>query len=282
MRDPAAGTSGMADTPAPPGPHVAMGRYDEPSGYAVRRRAGTLDWLLMLTESGRGRFGGPRHGVDLEPGTLIAVAPGTPHDYGVHPDAERWGLLWAHVGLRSEWLGLLMWPEPLPGVRRLVLTEEQAAPVAVAMGEALAHWRSPSRWSGAYALNLLERALLLAASTQDGPTRGDERVAAVLEYIDAHLAGELSVSVLSGVAHLSPSRLSHLFLEEVRQPPQRYVEQRRLVLAAQLLELTDSPVGAVARAVGFKDPLYFSTRFKQRTGQSPSAFRAARSARHGI
>ena len=117
----------------------------------------------------------------------------------MHPEAERWGLLWAHVALRSDWLGLLMWPEALPGVRRLILTE-----------------------------------VLLAA-----------------------------------VAHVSPSRLAHLFLAEVRQSPQRYIEHRRLVVAAQFLELPDSSVGSVARAVGFNDPLYFSTRFQAADRSKP-------------
>src|SRR5699024_722191 len=85
---------------------------------------------------------------------------------------------------------------------------------------------------------------------------------------------ELDAAQLAAVAHLSPSRLSHLFTAQVGTSLARYVEAQRLELAARLLEMTTDPVAEVARRAGFRDPLYFSRRFRTLRGVSPSEHRA--------
>src|SRR5699024_5841466 len=102
----------------------------------------------------------------------------------------------------------------------------------------------------------------------------DERVLAVLEHIDAHLDGELDAAQLAAVAHLSPSRLSHLFTAQVGTSLARYVEAQRLELAAPPLEATPDPGAGVARRAGAPAPLYFSRRCRPLRGVSPSEHRA--------
>jgi len=53
-------------------------------------------------------------------------------------------------------------------------------------------------------------------------------------------------------------------------------ERQRLERAKQLLELTSLPVYAVADKAGFRSPFSFATRFKKRTGLTPTAYRAQR------
>ena len=125
-----------------------------------------------------------------------------------------------------------------------------------------------------FALNGLETALLWYDTQNPARHQLDERVLAVLEHIDAHLDGELDAAQLAAVAHLSPSRLSHLFTAQVGTSLASYVEAQRLELAARLLEMTTDPVAEVARRAGFRDPLYFSRRFRTLRGVSPSEHRA--------
>jgi AraC family transcriptional regulator, arabinose operon regulatory protein len=84
------------------------------------------------------------------------------------------------------------------------------------------------------------------------------------------------VDRLAASVHLSPSRLTRLFREHLGTTPQRYVERRRMTLAKQLLDLTTRPVSAIAHELGWRDPLYFSQRFRQATGLSPTAYRRRR------
>jgi AraC family transcriptional regulator, arabinose operon regulatory protein len=72
-----------------------------------------------------------------------------------------------------------------------------------------------------------------------------------------------------------------LFREHLGTSPQRYVERQRVIRATQLLELTARPVAAIAREVGWTDPLYFSQRFARFTGLSPTAYRRRAEGRPG-
>ena len=56
-------------------------------------------------------------------------------------------------------------------------------------------------------------------------------------------------------------------------PPSKYVTHLRLQQACRLLTGSDMLVGQIARAVGYDDELYFSRRFREVTGVSPTQFR---------
>jgi AraC family transcriptional regulator of arabinose operon len=55
----------------------------------------------------------------------------------------------------------------------------------------------------------------------------------------------------------------------------RHLQAVRLDAARRLLATTDLPVQAVARQVGYADPLYFSRVFRREVGKSPTGFREA-------
>jgi AraC family transcriptional regulator of arabinose operon len=123
-------------------------------------------------------------------------------------------------------------------------------------------------------MNALEEALLWLDTQNPLTTRTDERILRVIEHVGAHLGETLDIERLAQVAHLSPSRLSHLFHEHVGTSPRRFVERERMLLAGQLLDLTNRSIAAISRDVGCDDPLYFSQRFRRFAGLSPSAYRA--------
>lgn len=251
-----------------------LGQFREERGYRVRRSGGRPDWLLVQTVTGCGVFRRSAQEVLAPAGTISLVPPGVEHDYGVAPDHEDWSLIWAHVFPRSEWLALLDWPATsAPGIRQVQLGGEQHEGVARAFSAAAQAWRGHGPLAEAFALNGLERALLLVAEARRDVAPGDARIEAVLAHVEANLSEDLSVSALARVAGLSPSWFARTFSERVGTPPQRHVEHQRMSLAAQLLDITDRPVASIARAVGFADPLYFSTRFRRVVGLNPTEFR---------
>ena len=250
---------------------VEAGHLSEGADYATYRSRGTTDWLLIQTLSGAGRFGVGTAEVIVRPDSVALLRPGTVHDYGSYLD--HWELLFAHFHPRAEWLALLDWPEAAPGLRVLDLSPTLAGRVSDALALAARNSLSVLARGRLFSVNALELALLWCDTQNPAEGRMDDRVLAVIEHVGRHLTDPLTIADLAAVANLSPSRLGHLFAEQVGSSPQQYVQARRIDLAKQLLDLTTRPIAEIAAEVGYPDPLYFSTRFRRQVGLSPSAYR---------
>ena len=94
-----------------------------------------------------------------------------------------------------------------------------------------------------------------------------------LDYVSARLSQKLTVAGLAAAAGISPSRLAHLFREELGMSVMHYIEMRRIERAQQLLAVTALTIKQIAEQVGFDTPFYFSLRFKKATGLSPTSYR---------
>lgn len=252
---------------------VSGGHLHEGPEYTTFRSKGTTDWLLIHTVSGSGRLAGPDGEIRTVSGDATLQRPGTLHDHGTAPEADHWEIVFAHFHPRSEWLPLLEWPQPVSGVGRIHAQGEVHDRIVATLLRSARVRAGALRQAEFFAVNALEEALLWCDTQNPLTARMDDRVVRVIDYVDAHLAESLTVERLASRVHLSPSRLTHLFVEHVGTSPQRYVERQRMTLAKQLLDLTSRPVAAIAKDLGWQDALYFSRRFRQFTGQSPSGFR---------
>ena len=95
----------------------------------------------------------------------------------------------------------------------------------------------------------------------------------VTEFIEAHLAEEVRLAALAGLAELSPYHFVRAFKQSFGVPPHRYHVRRRIERAKALLQEADTSVTAVASAVGFAETSSFSTAFRKVTGTSPRDYR---------
>jgi AraC-like DNA-binding protein len=87
-----------------------------------------------------------------------------------------------------------------------------------------------------------------------------------------------TVADLATEAAASRSLLDGRFREVLGLSPIRYVKEWRMRIAQDLLATTDVTVAAIARRVGYDSEEAFSRAFKRARGQSPSLWRAGRSA----
>ncbi|HVK34204.1 MAG TPA: helix-turn-helix domain-containing protein [Microlunatus sp.] len=264
--------------PAPAVDQVLVGGFTEDDRYDVWRPAGTEDWLLLNTLEGAGRIGVAGHpDVITEPGDVVIIRPGVPHDYGTGPAPSsvggRWSLQFAHFRPRPEWLAWLDWPQPAPGVVRVRTGGDARRRIREALQAADAFGRSDLRQATMFALNAVEAALLWCTTSDPGAGLLDPRVLAAMEDMAGRLAEPITVPELARRADLSASRFAHLFAEQVGVSPMRYLERQRMRLAEQLLDLTPRTVAEIARTVGYDDPLYFSRAFKRRHDEPPQAYR---------
>ncbi len=92
----------------------------------------------------------------------------------------------------------------------------------------------------------------------------------VTDYINDHLADDLSLTELAALAHLSPYHFTRLFKQTTGQSVHQYVIERRIEAARRLLLAGHLTVAEVAAAVGFYDQSHLARHFKRHTGAPPS------------
>ena len=95
----------------------------------------------------------------------------------------------------------------------------------------------------------------------------------VIEYIDAHLSEELSLAELAGITGLSPHHFGQAFKAMTGRPPHRYVIEKRIHRARELLRDAKTPIAEIAHAVGFSSQSHLSSNFRRVTGITPARFR---------
>ncbi len=116
-----------------------------------------------------------------------------------------------------------------------------------------------------------------AARPPSPPVRGlsPAQLDRVLRHVEEHLSGPLAVADLAARAHVSEFHFSRLFRVATGTSPHRYVVQRRVERARQLLVGSDLPVASVAARCGFADAAHLTRHTRRLLGAPPAAVRAA-------
>jgi len=258
-----------------PPPHLLVTGYWERESFERYRPRGSGAWLISYTLEGHGLYRQPGLELWTNPDDVVLLQPGALHDYCM-PAGASWVFLWAHFHPRPSWLPWLQLPEVGQGLFAASLRSAQGRKRArQAFLDAHADACAADAIHGDLALNGLEEVLLLAV--RENPARGrppDPRVQQVLDLVSTDLAGPHDLRTLAQRVGLSPSRLAHLFHDDVGDSVNNTVLRLRLRQAARLLEFTGRGVGDVAEDVGFSSAFYFSRQFHRHYGISPRAYRA--------
>ena len=95
----------------------------------------------------------------------------------------------------------------------------------------------------------------------------------MLDYIDRHETDVIRIEQLADACEKSTSQAERIFRAQMGVPPYRYVLDRKLELAKQLLRQTGMSVRDIASYLSFEDEFYFSGLFRRKVGVSPSQYR---------
>ncbi|MET0937410.1 MAG: AraC family transcriptional regulator [Luteibacter sp.] len=96
------------------------------------------------------------------------------------------------------------------------------------------------------------------------------------EMIASRLDGKLSIAELATACALSQSHFSRAFLHTLGVPPHRWLLDRRVDRAKELITGGDMPLADVARACGFANQSHFTRVFVGLTGMPPGKWRRMR------
>ena len=97
--------------------------------------------------------------------------------------------------------------------------------------------------------------------------------AVCINYIEQHLSGELTLSVIAEEFGKNPSYLSTTFRKEIGDTLTNYVSRQRIQASLRYFNTTTLSVAEVASAVGIPDFGYFSKLFRRYVGVSPREYK---------
>ena len=248
--------------------------------FVIDRPNGMKGYIMNLTVKGRGKIFSGDNEFIVEPGDLLLFPPEAVHYYGRADDSNEWYHRWVYFRPRAYWADWLRWPHEVERVGHIKLADEQLANEFDSLFLNIEETHKEIRpMSEQLAMNLLERLLIrcyeVSSLADHAPM--DHRILEACQILSASLSAEVSIEELAEQVFLSPSRLAHLFREQVGVSIVRWREDQRIIRAKLLLQTTPLPVAVIGQQTGYDDQLYFSRVFKKRVGVSPSEYRKSSS-----
>ena len=94
-----------------------------------------------------------------------------------------------------------------------------------------------------------------------------------ISYIENNTSIKLTVKDISKELFVSESKLRNEFLKEMEMPIGKYIDDMIFIKARQMLSIAINTISSVSSELGFCDQFYFSRRFKEKFGITPTNFR---------
>jgi AraC family transcriptional regulator len=150
---------------------------------------------------------------------------------------------------------------------------EQVAQAALA--EVRAEQPAGRLYAGALGTLLAVRLLRRYSSFRSAPLRGPRGLPApvlqrALDFIETHLAEDLTLAELARAADYSSYHFAHLFKAATGSAPHQYVVRRRVERARLLLTTTELPLARIAEQVGFANSSHLARHFQRLLGIKPA------------
>lgn len=263
--------------------------------YAVHGDGDPLHWHdhleIALVLEGRGGFelGGRR--LTAQPGDVFFIDDSQPHVARAEPGADLRLLLVlfrpeliAGPGCREFDLGYLaaFRPDDAAESPRVAGSSPLSAEIRPVLWELQRLCDRADRREQQLVDATLRRALALAnrdrgasaAAAAGGSAAARRRlIRPVLAYIDRHGGEPITLEQVAAVAHVSPSRIRHVFKEVTGLGFKDYVTHVRMAEAKRLLLSTDLSVEEVAHAVSYTNLSQFYKVFDRSCAMSPATYR---------
>lgn len=99
------------------------------------------------------------------------------------------------------------------------------------------------------------------------------KIEAIVEFIDSHLNQDLTLTYVAERMNFSSYYLSKVFKKELGVNFVKYVTERKMDKAKELLKDNDIPIVNIAFEIGYPEPSYFTKVFKKVENMTPSQYR---------
>ncbi len=254
----------------------------------IATRSSLLDWTIaahrharlhqvLLIERGGGLLNleGGEHG--LRPMHVVNVPVGHVHGYRFLPATQGY-ILTIAAELLDE---ALLAAEGLRGVLAQAAVVRSTPQIRATMRQVFAE-HAGCEFGRAHVLRAMSATLvgLLARQLAGGGDAGGAGAAESALFrrferlIEEHHPRRWSVSDYAAALSVTPTHLNRITRAATGDTASHLILNRMIREARRNLVYTNMPVSAIAYALGFDDPAYFSRVYAAATGLSPRAFRA--------
>jgi AraC family transcriptional regulator len=120
-----------------------------------------------------------------------------------------------------------------------------------------------------FVIHLLRHYSSLQPKIADRYSLQPRRLESAIDYIHAHLNGDLSMAQIASSVNSSPTHFASLFKRAKGISLHQYVIKQRVERAKLLLETTDLPIANIAAQVGFSSQSHLTQHCKILTGMTP-------------
>ncbi|MDQ0195159.1 AraC family transcriptional regulator [Paenibacillus wynnii] len=234
------------------------------------RLEGFPDFQYHQVISGEGELWVEGSRIKVGAGNAFILYPGVPHTY--RPLHEPWELAWVSFNGREAARILVFGGIHSSGVRQVngeMLLSNLWGMLAIAETRQAGQDMEFSKLLYALLLDLSRQ--LTGSQSRD---RHTDRLAPVLQYIEANMHRPLSLQELADTAGITPQYLCLLFKKSMNIRPMMYVNQERVNLSKALMfRETGKRIQEISQMAGFEHPSYYSAQFKRYTGMSPEQFK---------
>ena len=149
----------------------------------------------------------------------------------------------------------------------------------------LTHQREHDSYSVYERLNVVELVLIevkrmmgeqreLREESGFGEAQKSQLIKGVISHINERYAEDIHLDSIAKKFWVSPSCLSRQFKDKLGLNITRFIMERRVYAAQNLLLTTDLRISEIALQTGFRGATYFNTVFKRIAGVSPSEYRS--------
>jgi len=164
--------------------------------------------------------------------------------------------------------------------RKMILSANSRQQVVLLMDLIIAEQRKNTAYQNIVIKNALALVLSLVAKEADQNLvkPKDEKIQAILNYIDQHitLKHTLSLQNIADTFHISKTYFNQYFTKATGSSYKKYVQEYALKLIAHQLVYHDKTLSQLADEFGYTDESHLSNAFKAHFKQTPSAFKKAK------
>lgn len=246
---------------------------NSPDWFSISHQHEFCEILYVAGGKGEASVDGNRY--SLMPGNMMILNPGVWHDERSFADDPLYLIF---LGIKNfQVSGLESSCLLPPKTNAVIYCGEFKEKMDLYFGDLLSESSNQAEYYQIFTRSLVRaivvlimRLLSIGVEDTNQLTKECEKIK---EYLDMNFTQPLTLEELSEHLNVSKHYLSHIFKEQTGFSPIKYITNKRMNYACDLLLRTDLPISEISAKAGYDNPLYFSQMFKKKKGVSPSEYR---------